>query len=166
MKKSILILFLLLGATSFAQEENLSFGERVAVYKAEAKKALRPFHYDNLKASYYLVNGSAQRKSVEVYLFGLSEYKFSFNAKGANSNVTVKFYDKPKNDRSRVLISEKKNVSGKEFSVMSSDLNTQYLAKEELAKPLKRVFVEYHIPADEAVTESSTGAMILVMGYQ
>jgi hypothetical protein len=41
MKKTILILCLLLGAASFAQEENLSFGERVAFYKAEAKKIIK-----------------------------------------------------------------------------------------------------------------------------
>lgn len=166
MKKGILTLFILLCATSFAQEETLSFGERIAQYKADAKKDLRPYHYDNLKASYYLVNGTAQRKSVEVYLFGNSEYKFAFNAKGANANVTVKFYDKPKNDRSRILISEKKNVAGKSFSTTSTELNTAYKAKEEDARQLKRVFVEYHVPADETVKESTTGAVILVMGYQ
>ena len=166
MKKGFLTLFVLLCATSFAQEETLSFGERIAQYKADTKKDLRPFNYDNLKASYFLVNGTAQRKSVEVYLFGTSEYKLAFNAKGANANVTVKFYDKPKNDRSRVLITEMKNVNGKAFSTTSSELNTAYKAKEEQARKLKRVFVEYHVAADATITESTTGAMILVMGYQ
>lgn len=166
MRKGILILFLFVAGITFAQEEQMSFGEKIAQYKADAKKELRPYNYDNLKASYYLVNGTAQRKSVEIYLFGTSEYKFVFNANGANADVTIKFYDKPKNDRSRVLIMEKKGVNGTSFSMTSTELQQAYQAKEELAGKLKRVFVEYHIPKDESVTESSTGAVILVLGYQ
>lgn len=172
MKKILGGLLILSVAVVFAQtaDEIAEFKEKINANKSEAQSSLTPFKYDGSKITYYNAKSFEQNKEVEVYLFNNTDYKFSFSAKSADHNIVIKIYDKNSESAAdRILLKEISNVKGTSFVVNSKDLNDAY-KKSGGADRLKRVYVEYTIPATTGKVDknsmSSRGAIVLVMGYK
>lgn len=173
MKKSIIFLAFFGVALLFAQGvSNLTeFKANIKSNKEEAKKAVKPYLYDGYKTTYFNYKTYKQTKEVEIYLFNNTEYRLSFNGKSCPKDVKVKIYNADKTDSDRLLLKEITNVSGANTIIQTKDLNEAYKAADKKATRLKRVFVNYEIPATPGANNSKPkiedrGAVVLVMGYK
>ena len=172
-KKGILFLAFFGVALLFAQTvTNLTeFKANIKSNKAEAKKAVKPYLYDGYKTTYFNYKTYKQVKEVEIYLFNNTEYRLSFNGKSCPKDVTVKIYNADKSNNNRILLKEITNVSGGNTIIQTKDLNDAYKKSNKKANRLKRVFVNYEIPATPTANNSKPsiedrGAVVLVMGYK
>ena len=173
MKKTLLTLAICGAFVLFGQvASNLTeFKENISTQKAEAKAELKPYRFDGSKVTYFNFKTYKQTKEVEIYLFNNTDYRFSFNGKSLPNDITVQIYDKDKTQANRVLLQEFNGIQGKNVVVESSKLNEVYKSKKSNANRLKRVFVDYVIPAtpgaqNKKPTMKERGAVILVMGYK
>lgn len=173
MKKSIVFLAFFGVALLFAQGvSNLTeFKANIKSNKEEAKKAVKPYLYDGYKTTYFNYKTYKQTKEVEIYLFNNTEYRLSFNGKSCPKDVKVKIYNADKTDADRLLLKEITNISGDNTIIQTKDLNEAYKAADKKATRLKRVFVNYEIPATPGANNSKPkiedrGAVVLVMGYK
>lgn len=173
MKKTLTIAALFGFAVLFAQTaSNLTeFKENISNQKAEAKGELKPYRYDGSKVTYFNFKTYKQTKEVEIYLFNNTDYRFSFNGKSLPNDITVQIWDKDKTMSDRVMLKEFDGIKGKNLLIESSDLNKIYKNKNSNASRLKRVFVDYVIPAtpgaqNKKPTMKERGAVVLVMGYK
>jgi len=172
-KKGILFLAFFGVALLFAQTvSNLTeFKANIKSNKSEAKKEIKPYLYDGYKTTYFNYKTYKQVKEVEIYLFNNTEYRLAFNGKSAPKSVKVKIYNADKTNKNRILLKEISNVSGKNTVIQTKDLNTVYKSVNKKASRLKRVFVNYEIPATKGANNSKPkiedrGAVVLVMGYK
>jgi hypothetical protein len=173
MKKSILFLAFFGVAILFAQTvSNLTeFKANIKSNKAEAKRAVKPYLYDGYKTTYFNYKTYKQTKEVEIYLFNNTEYRLSFNGKSCPKEAAVKIYNADKSDEKRILLWTIENVTGKNVLVQTNELNAALKKASSNASRLKRVFVNYEIPATEGANNAKPsiddrGAVILVMGYK
>ncbi|MCG8576355.1 MAG: hypothetical protein MI810_15815 [Flavobacteriales bacterium] len=173
MKKTLTTLAIFGLVVLFAQTaSNLTeFKENIATQKAEAKDELKPYRFDGSKVTYFNFKTYKQTKEVEIYLFNNTDYRFSFNGKSLPNDITIQIYDKDKTQANRVLLTEFNGIQGKNKVIESSALNEAYKSKKSNATRLKRVFVDYVIPAtpgaeNKKPTMKERGAIILVMGYK
>lgn len=173
MKKVLTITAVLGLFTLFAQvASNLTeFKENIDKQKTEAKTALKPYRYDGSKVTYFNFKTYKQVKEVEIYLFNNTDYRFSFNGKSLPNDITVQIYDQDQSDNDRVLLKEFSGLKGQNLLIESTDLNDVYQEKKSGATRLKRVFVNYEIPAtpdaqNKKPTMKERGAVVLVMGYK
>lgn len=162
-------------------EEKPDMRELVRQYKKEAKQKLEPYRYDASKITYFLYKPYEQSKEIEVFFFNNAEYKLSFNSKAVKDPITIKVYDRAKNQQNRILLYSKENVAKSEFGVTSKDLNKKLkekviarkdaqsedgLSEEEKAAftskiHLKKVYIDYIIPSKprEKKQNPETGEM-------
>lgn len=173
MKKGLALLGLLVFAAVFAQQvTNLTeFKESIKKNKAEAKESIKPYLYDGYKTTFFNYKTYKQGKEVEIYLFNNTEYRLAFNGKSCPQDITVKIYDESKNAADRTLLKEFTDVKGQNVVIQSKDLNDVYKAASTSNTKLKRVFVEYEIPATPSANNANPtighrGAVVLVMGYK
>lgn len=173
MKKGLALLGLLVFAAVFAQQvTNLTeFKESIKKNKAEAKESIKPYLYDGYKTTYFNYKTYKQAKEVEIYLFNNTEYRLAFNGKSCPQNITVRIYDESKNSTGRVMLKEITDVKGQNIVVQTKELNEAYKANAAGKSDLKRVFVEYEIPATPNANNANPtidhrGAVVLVMGYK
>ena len=173
MKKTLTIVALFGFAVLFAQTaSNLTeFKENISNQKAEAKGELKPFRYDGSKVTYFNFKTYKQVKEVEIYLFNNTDYRFSFNGKSLPNDIKIQIWDKGKTENDRILLKEFNEVMGENILIESTDLNKTYKSKKPSANRLKRVFVDYVIPATPGAqnknpTMKERGAVILDMGYK
>ena len=173
MKKTLSIIAIFGFVVLFAQTAaNLTeFKENISTQKAEAKSALDPYRFDGSKVTYFNFKTYKQTKEVEIYLFNNTDYRFSFNGKSLPNDITVQIYDQDKTQADRVLLKEFNGIQGKNMVIESANLNDTYKEKMSNATRLKRVFVDYVIPAtpgssNKNPTMKDRGAVILVMGYK
>ena len=173
MKKSLLFFAFFGVALLFAQTvTNLAeFKANINSNKAEAKKAVKPYLYDGYKTTYFNYKTYKQTKEVEIYLFNNTEYRLSFNGKSCPKDVQVMIYNADKSSADRVLLKEVSNVSGESLIIQTKELNEAYKKENSEATRLKRVFVNYEIPATVGANNSKPkiedrGAVVLVMGYK
>ncbi|MFK8037768.1 MAG: hypothetical protein AB8B74_05720 [Crocinitomicaceae bacterium] len=172
MKKGFAILGLLLFAAAFAQVTNLTeFKDSIKKNKAEAKTSIKPYLYDGYKTTYFNYKTYKQTKEVEIYLFNNTEYRLALNGKSCLKDITVRVFNESKNAADRVMLKEITDVKGSNVLIQSSDLNTAYKTATSSKTNLKRVFVEYEIPATPGANNANPtiehrGALVLVMGYK
>ncbi len=173
MKKTLTLVAFFGFAFLFAQTaSNLTeFKENISNQKAEAKGELKPFRYDGSKVTYFNFKTYKQTKEVEIYLFNNTDYRFSFNGKSLPNDITVQIYDKSKTETNRILLKEFDGIKGQNMLIESTDLNETYKNKKSGANRLKRVFVDYIIPAtpgaqNKKPTMKERGAVVLVTGYK
>ncbi len=173
MKKGFAILGMFVFVALFAQQvTNLTeFKDNIKRNKAEAKESIKPYLYDGYKTTYFNYKTYKQVKEVEIYLFNNTEYRLVFNGKSCPQNISVRIYNESKNSADRILLKEILEAKGDNIVVQTSDLNKVYQKSSSSKTDLKRVFVEYDIPATPSANNANPtiehrGAMVLVMGYK
>jgi len=173
MKKTFTAIAIFATVALFAQvAANLTeFKENIAAQKEEAKDALAPYRFDGSKVTYFNYKTYKQTKEVEIYLFNDTDYRFSFNGKSLPNDITVQVWDKDKTMADRVMLKEFNGLQGKNLVIESTELNKAYQVKKNETIRLKRVFVDYIIPAtpganNKTPTMKDRGAVTLVMGYK
>ena len=173
MKKGLALLGLLVFAAVFAQTvTNLTeFKDSIKKNKAEAKESIKPYLYDGYKTTFFNYKTYKQAKEVEIYLFNNTEYRLAFNGKSCPEDIVVKIYDESKNSANRTLLKEIQDLKGQNIVVQTEDLDEAYKAASQTSSKLKRVFVEYEIPATPNANNANPtighrGAVVLVMGYK
>ncbi|MFD1551878.1 hypothetical protein DNU06_01735 [Putridiphycobacter roseus] len=173
MKKGLVLIGFLVFALAFAQQvTNLTeFKESIKLNKAEAKTSIKPYLYDGYKTTYFNYKTYKQSKEVEIYLFNNTEYKLAFNGKACSKNITVNVYNESKSVADRILLKEITDIKGNNIVIETDDLNDAYVAAGGSASRLKRVFVDYVIPATPDANNANPtiehrGAVVLVMGYK
>lgn len=173
MKKGILFIGFLVFALVFAQTvTNLTqFKENIKKNKAEAKASIKPYLYDGYKTTYFNYKTYKQTKEIEIYLFNTTEYRLAINTNSCPSNISIKIYDQNKSVEGRILLKEISDVNGQNTLVQTKDLNKAYVDAGGKSSRLKRVFVDYEIPATPKANNANPtiehrGAVVLVMGYK
>ncbi len=173
MKKGLILGGFLVFALAFAQTvTNLTqFKENIKQNKVEAKESIKPYLYDGYKTTYFNYKTYKQTKEVEIYLFNNTEYRLAFNGKSCPNNIAIKIYDQSKNVSDRILLKEITTVKGENIVVQTKDMFEAYKSAGGKAPRLKRVFVDYEIPATPGANNANPtiehrGAVVLVMGYK
>jgi len=187
------LLIILLSDMAVAQKKkkkgqidpNAAFKEELIGYKKDCRVALKPYRYDGVKTTFFSYKSFEYLKEIEVATIQNAEYRLSYNANGIHHDkIKIKIYDKPSTAKGRVLLYEKTGVGGNEFSFETTDM----VAKLKQAKldrgidpkvveemRLKKIFINYIIPAVDRTTETNEygdevvvklkGAIILCIGY-
>ncbi len=173
MRKGLMLVGFVVFSLAFAQTvTNLTeFKENIKRNKAEAKEVIKPYLYDGYKTTYFNYKTYKQVKEVEIYLFNNTEYRLAFNGKACPNDIIVKIYDQSKAVSDRILLKEISSVTGQSIVVQTKDLFSEYKNKGGTASRLKRVFVDYEIPATAGANNANPtighrGAIVLVMGYK
>ena len=173
MKKGLLVVSFLVFAFAFAQTvTNLTeFKESIKQNKAEAKESVKPYLYDGYKTTYFNYKTYKQTKEVEIYLFNNTEYRLAFNGKSCPSDIVIKIYDQAKSVDDRILLKEISDIKGGNMVVQTKEMYDAYKSAGGKAPRLKRVFVDYEIPATPGANNANPtiehrGAVVLVMGYK
>jgi len=173
MKKGLALLGLFVFAAVIAQTAtNLSeFKNSIKQNKTEAKNAIKPYLYDGYKTTFFNYKTYKQTKEVEIYLFNNTEYRLAFNGKSCPQSIGVRIYNQNKNSANRILLKEIADIKGESLVVQTSELNEAYKTATSSKSKLKRVFVEYEIPATPEANNANPsiehrGAVVMVMGYE
>ncbi|MFN3917715.1 MAG: hypothetical protein ACK4K0_08225 [Flavobacteriales bacterium] len=192
MKKIIYIPLFFVALTTgvvFAQKEKKvspeeSQQEMLETLRKDARAALKPYRYDASKTTIFSYKQFDYVKEVEIALSNSAEYIFSVNANGVqHDKITLLVYDKPEGAKGRVLLYEKKNVGGNNFTFKSDEL-LEKMKEDRKAKGvdqtvidrmyLKNVYVDFVIPAVEKEVEADKkgevvvvkkGAVVIAVGY-
>jgi hypothetical protein len=170
------------------------FDNKIQANRVEARANLKPYKYNGTKSTTFTYKTYDYVKTIEITTIEKTDYTFSFIASLVkHGNITVKIYDKPSTTPGRTLLFEKADVGGGNFKVSLDEMNEKFRAAKTakgsidpaiIAKMrLKKVYVEYHIPAvdrgEELVTEAAGGgneqkatrtimysAMVVAVGYK
>ena len=155
-------------------------------YRKNCRNALKPFRYDGSLTTHFSYKDYTYIKEIEIATIQNEIYRLSFNAMGImDDGITIKIYDKPKKYNKRTLLYEKENVTGSEFTLETNEMIDKFKqAKREQGYEekvvnhlrLKKLFIDYIIPAKERVFETNDedgtetkvitkGAVILAVGY-
>ena len=155
-------------------------------YRKNCRNALKPFRYDGSLTTHFSYKDYTYIKEIEIATIQNEIYRLSFNAMGImDDGITIKIYDKPKKYNKRTLLYEKENVTGSEFTLETNEMIDKFKqAKREQGYEekvvthlrLKKLFIDYVIPAKERVFEPNDedgtetkvitkGAVILAVGY-
>jgi len=185
-------LILILICSSFsAQNRNdidpyLEFLSELSEYRKVCRNALKPYRYDGSKTTHFSYKEYDYRKEVEIGTVQDSEYRLSFNSNGIKyDQIKVEIYDKPSKYNSRVLLYEKEDVGGNEFTVETAqmierlkEVKREKGVDEEIIvrMRLKKLYISYIIPAIDREIEIdpetgkeikviTKGAIVLAIGY-
>jgi len=172
-KKGILFIAFFGLAFLFAQNATTlsEFKSNIKQNKLEAKRSIKPYLYDGYKNTYFNYKTYKQTKEVEIYLFNNTDYRLAFNGKSSPKKVSVKIYNASKSDPNRILLKEIGDISGDNILISTKSLNDAYKKQKSKATRLKRVFINYEIPATPGANNkkpaiSDRGAVVLVLGYK
>ena len=162
-----------------------AFIEEISGHKKVCRAALKPYRYDGVKTTHFIYKAFEYLKEVEIATIQNAEYRLSYNTNGIHHDkIKMQIYDKPSKDNRRVLLYEKSEIGGNEFS-FETNLMIEKLKQSKLDKGidstivnqmrLKKIFINYIIPAVERTTEINEfgedipvklkGAVILCVGY-
>tara|TARA_B110000285_G_scaffold19545_1_gene18970 strand:+ start:358 stop:975 length:618 start_codon:yes stop_codon:yes gene_type:complete len=162
-----------------------AFKEEISGHKQVCRAALKPYRYDGVKTTQFIYKSFEYIKEVEIATIQNAEYRLSYNTNGIHHDkIKMQIYDKSSKDIRRVLLYEKSEIGGNEFS-FETNLMIEKLKQSKLDKGidsvivnqmrLKKIFVNYIIPAIEKTTEINEfgenvtvklkGAVILCVGY-
>ena len=166
-------------------EDKAALKEELSEYKRVCRAALKPYRYDGVKTTQFRYKTYEYIKEVEIATIQNAEYRLSYNTNGIHHDkIKMQIYDKSSKDIRRVLLYEKSEIGGNEFS-FETNLMIEKLKQSKLDKGidsvivnqmrLKKIFVNYIIPAIEKTTEINEfgenvtvklkGAVILCVGY-
>jgi hypothetical protein len=134
-------------------------------YRKNCRNALKPFRYDGSLTTHFSYKDYTYIKEIEIATIQNEIYRLSFNAMGImDDGITIKIYDKPKKYNKRTLLYEKENVTGSEFTLETNEMIDKFKqAKREQGYEekvvthlrLKKLFIDYIIPAKERVFETN-----------
>lgn len=193
------IVIILLTGTALAQKEKkrekdkiasralakAALKEELSGYKKACRATLKPYRYDGVKTTQFSYKSFEYLKEVEIATIQNAEYRLSYNANGIqHDKIKIQIYDKPSTDKRRILLYEKSEIGGNEFS-FETTLMIEILKESKLNKGidstivnnmrLKKIFINYIIPAIDRTTEINEygedvvvklkGAIILCVGY-
>lgn len=144
------------------QQNDGAFDAQINTLKQECKDMIKGTRYEGAKVTYYNAGSSKQTKSVELFMFLNNEYQIAIGAKKCTVSLTVRMYDAAEDVEERTLITEYKNVQGKNFTVNTTELNELYRKKVPEVERLKNLHVEYVLGSGKTNKE----AIVLVMGYK
>jgi hypothetical protein len=151
--------------------------------RKNCRNALKPYRYDGSNTTHFAYKEYDYSKEVEIATVMNEEYRLSFNSIAVkNDPIIVRIYDKGKKYNSRVLLYEKTDVAGTEFTVETTEMVDKLkAAKLELMKSkikssalneeqrqnrfeqdsliidklrLKKIYLNYIIPATDREIES------------
>jgi hypothetical protein len=170
------------------------FDNQIQENRVQARAKLKPYKYNGTKSTTFTYKTYDYVKTIEILTVEKTDYKFSFIANLVKyGNITVKIYDKPSTTPGRTLLFERADVGGDDFSVSLDEMNDKFraakAAKDSLNSELiarmriKKVYVEYHIPAvdrdEEVMSEGDPesdnqqltrtikySAMVVAVGYK
>jgi hypothetical protein len=162
--------------------------------RKNCRNALKPYRYDGSKTTHFAYKEYNYSKEIEIATIMNEEYRLSFNSIAVKKEpITVRIYDKGQKYNSRVLLYEKTDVSGSEFTVETTEMVEKLkAAKLELIKSkmkssalneeqlknrfvqdsiiinklrLKKIYLNYIIPATdrEIEVDSETGKDVKVV---
>jgi len=198
MKKILYTLFLVVFVSNIAMLQKgkkgkgevdpyQAFKEELSEYRKASRVSLKPYRYDGIKTTYFSYKSFDYIKEIEIGTIQETEYRLSFNANGIHHDkIKVRIYDRPKGNRGRVLLYEKNEVGGNEFTCETGEmLDRLKEAKREngVSEPvinamrLKKLYVDYVIPAVDRETEIDEmtgnevsvvkkGAIVFSVGYK
>lgn len=152
--------------------------------KAESKRSLEPYRYDGAKTTYFLYKPYQQRREIEIFFLGETDYKVVFNGGALDGAIGVEIYDRPFKNPGKTLIYKNENVGSGLTNVTHETLIGELRKKKmeggmseaeaELIK-LKKAYINYIIPnkSDETKTNEkgeeisvkTKGIVLLTMGY-
>ena len=91
--------------------------------RKNCRNALKPYRYDGSNTTHFAYKEYNYAKEVEIATVMNEEYRLSFNSIAVkNDPITVRIYDKGKKYNSRVLLYEKTDVAGTEFTVETTEM--------------------------------------------
>jgi hypothetical protein len=191
--KNILLFFIFFTISSPYEAQK---GEEISPYqeyllqlkefRKNCRNALKPFRYDGSLTTHFSYKEFTYSKEIEIATIQNEIYRLSFNAMGImEDGISIKIYDKPKKFNKRTLLYEKENVTGTEFTVETNEMiekfkqakrDEGYEEKVVTHLRLKKLFIDYIIPAKDRVFETNEedgseikvitkGAVILAVGY-
>jgi len=161
------------------------FKEELSGYKKVCRASLNPYRYDGVKTTLFNYKPYEYIKEIEIATIQNAEYRLSYNTNGIHHDkIQIKIYDRPDTDKRRVLLYEQAEVGGDEFFFETTAM-IEKLKEVKLNKGidsaivdqmrLKKIFINYIIPAVERTTEINEfgedvvvklkGAIILCVGY-
>ena len=114
------------------------------------KKKLYPFTFQDRKTITFMYKPQIQEKEYEVQLFNGEDYRFVFNRTYAK-DVSIKIYDKPKDNPKRKLIYTSENESIKKDLLMLEPKTVPYL------------YIDIIIPV--SYNTEQQGCVTLMIGY-
>jgi hypothetical protein len=175
-------------------EAKAEFNNQIQKNRVEARAKLKPYKYNGTKSTTFTYKSYDYVKTIEILTVEKTDYKFSFIASLVKyGNITIKIYDKPSTTAGRTLLFERADVGGDDFTVSLDEMNAKFraakatkssLEPELIARMrLKKVYVEYHIPAvdrdEEVMSEGDSesnkeqttrtikySAMVVAVGYK
>ena len=145
-------------------------------YKKASRTALKPYRYDGMKTTYFTYKSFDYIDEVELATIQKTEYRLSFNAKGIHEDkIKIRIYDKPKESKGRILLYEKDDVGGNDFTCETTEMLEKLKAakqekgvSEDIIKvmQLKKLYVDYIIPAvdREVIEEKEKPKLGIVIG--
>lgn len=164
-----------------------AFKQELNDYKKASRTALKPYRYDGIKTTYFSYKSFDYIKEVEIATIQNTDYRLSFNANGIHyDKIRVRIYDKPQENKGRILLYEKDGVGGNEFTCETNEMLDK-LKAAKLEKgvsqnivdvmQLKKLYLDYIIPAVDRETEIDErtgqeipviqkGAIIVSVGYE
>lgn len=114
------------------------------------KKKMEPFKYDSQKFTKIMFQKKTQNLEVEVPVFIGEKYRLVFNTTSLPKPIMVNVYTKDKESKKREAIYSSK--PGENEIVFD-------------APRVRKLFVDYDVPADSSNTKSS-GCVVFMVGYK
>ena len=135
--------------------------EQARSIKTELRRSLVNEKYDGSKITYYEIGKKPILKEFEVTLFLRSNYTLYFNGEAANNSTSLRIYDTAYNKNERTILYELSDISSKNISISTIDLNKKYKELTGKTDNLKSIYVEYSV----AEGTPDLGAVVLIFGY-
>ena len=123
-----------------------------AITKKKCKETLKPFQYDASKVSKLTFKYKPAVKEVEVPLYFGESYRFVFNREGLPQHVDVNVYNKPFDNKKRVLLWTTKG---------KPETQNEFVWEPEKSR---KMYVNYSIPATNDTIKK--GCIVFVLGYK
>ena len=159
--------------------EQQQYYAEIKELRKNCRNALKPYRYDGLNTTNFIYKEYAYIKEVEIATVMDEEYRLSFNSIAIKGDpITLRIYDKEKKFKSRILLYEKTDFSGSEFTVETTEMveklkkgkiellktkkfpvNYDEKQKKEIIDQetaliekirLKKIYIDYIIPPSES----------------
>lgn len=158
--------------------------DKLPEMKIESKKSLEPYRYDGAKTTYFLYKPYQQRREIEIFFLGETDYKVVFNGGALDGSIGVEIYDRTFENPGKTMIYENKSVGSGLTNVTHEQLISELKKKKMEAGMssaeadlirLKKAYINYIIPnkseesktneKGEEISVKTKGIVLLTMGY-
>jgi hypothetical protein len=117
------------------------------------KKKMEPYKYDSQKFTKIMYTQKAQQLEIEVPVFIGEKYRLVFNTSSLPKPVVVNVYTKDKESSKREAIYSSKDLKAGENEIVFD------------VPRVRKLFVDYDVPADSASAKMS-GCLVFMVGYK